>query len=90
MTSELYEKKSKELPDVCFATRHPMISFLEQVNRQRAGEATEEDKKNNDLPDLEAMLPQLQFDESNVEAIPTYYARHVINDREQIFTASEA
>ena len=59
LTPTDYDKKKNELPAVCFATRHPMLSFLERVKRQRAGEATDEDRANNDLPDLAALSPQL-------------------------------
>mmetsp|Transcript_21015 Transcript_21015/g.28267 ORF Transcript_21015/g.28267 Transcript_21015/m.28267 type:complete len:134 (+) Transcript_21015:3257-3658(+) len=90
VTPEQYEVKKNELPAVCFATRHPMVSFLERVKRQRANEATDEDRNNTDLPSLATLAPQLQYDDSNVEDVPSYYARHVIDEREQVFTASEA
>ena len=57
MTPDDYEKKKNELPPLCFATRHPMLSFLQRVKRLRDGTATDDDRANNDLPDLAALTP---------------------------------
>lgn len=52
MTKADYEQQKNDLPDVCFATRHPIKQLLERVQRERLGTATEEDKNNTSFADL--------------------------------------
>lgn len=52
VTEEQYAAQKDTLPDVCFATRHPIKSFLDRVKRLRANEASQEDKNDKSLPDL--------------------------------------
>lgn len=33
LTADQYEAQKESLPDICFATRHPIKSFLERVQR---------------------------------------------------------
>jgi len=40
VTQDQYDAQKDSLPEVCFATRHPMKSFLERVKRMRANEAS--------------------------------------------------
>jgi len=103
ITQESYQERHNELPDVCFATRHRMIPFLQRVLRERAGTATEEDKNNTDLPDLTVLQASLVFaqdavchtqkttlrDESVEAAAPLYYAFHKINGEERQVFATE-
>ena len=59
LTSEEYEAQKDTLPDVCFATRHPINSLLERVKRERANNATEEDRSDTSFPDLNTILAQM-------------------------------
>lgn len=59
LTQEQYEEQKDSLPDVCFATRHTDKEFVARLARQKAGEATEEDKNNTSFADLNSILPEL-------------------------------
>lgn len=56
VTQEQYEAQKDSLPNVCFATRHPMKSFLERVKRLRANEAIDGDLNDKSLPDLNQLM----------------------------------
>ena len=98
-----YEAKKSELPNICFATHHPMASFLDRVSREKAGNASEEDRSNSDLPNLLDITSSLAFDKeaqnhsqktTNTDAVlaakePLYYAYHRVNDEEIKVVASE-
>ena len=104
VTAEEYEAKKNTLPDICFATRHSMQSFLERVKRSRAGNATEADLNDTSLPNFASMLEDLEFaaaatehaqKTSNSEASisssdPLYYSYHTINEQEQKIFATES
>lgn len=59
VTKDQYEAKKDTLPEVCFATRHPIKKLLVRVIKQRAGHATEEDINNTNLADLNSLIPEL-------------------------------
>ena len=59
LTAEEYEAQKDSLPDVCFATRHPIESLLARVKRERANNATEEDRNDTSFPDLNAIVAQM-------------------------------
>ena len=104
VNQEQYDAQKDTLPGVCFATRHSIKTFLERVKRIRGNKATQDDLNDSSLPDLNKLIPQMQFDDAAVEhtsktsssgeniaaASPLYYSYSKINDREQKIFATEA
>ena len=104
VTQEQYEAQKDSLPNVCFATRHPMKSFLERVKRMRANEAIDGDLNDKSLPDLNQLMPQMQFADGEWDNAylttnngdkfaansPLYYSFSTINEGEQKIFATEA
>ena len=50
------------LPDICFASRHPIRELSKRLNRIASDSATDEDWRFDGLPDLETLLPMLKTD----------------------------
>ena len=48
------------LPDICFASRHPIKELTKRLTRIASDSATDEDWRFDGLPDLEGILPTLQ------------------------------
>lgn len=104
LTPDQYEDQKDSLPDVCFAARHPDKEFVARVARERQGTATEEDRNNTSFPDLNAIIPQLQFNAGAAQhaqkttnsgaAIakdsPLYYSYSMISEAEQKIFAKES
>ena len=80
-----------------------MKAFLERVKRIRANQATDEDMNDKSLPDLNQIIPQMQFSDAEwataynttndgqkiATGSPMYYSSK-ISDQEQKIYASEA
>ena len=62
LTADQYEAKKATLPDICFASRHPIHKLSDYIKNIQAGfEGLNEDSEFKNLPDLAKLLPEVQM-----------------------------
>ena len=61
VTAEQYEERKDELPDLCFATRHPIKALAQCAKNIADNTASYLEWTYNDLPDLDALAEEVEF-----------------------------
>ena len=92
LTADQYEANKDALPDICFASRHPIHKLSDYIKNIQAGfEGLNEDSEFKNLPDLAKLLPEVQMvdDAMNHESQTTNTGSNIPADRPLYYAFSE-
>ena len=67
VTAENYEEHKSSLPDLCFASRHPIKELAESLKKIHNSTASNSDWLYSGLPDLQALSAEVTVDSAATE-----------------------